>query len=57
MKIYCVCQHCLAHSNDNTTIEINFHDGSIFFVCPSCKKDNKIVMQSRPERLPRIRLK
>jgi len=57
MKIYCVCQHCLAHSDDNTTIEINFYDGSIYFICQSCKKENRIALRPKTERLPRIRLK
>lgn len=54
-KLYCVCAFCGKHSDDNTMVELNFRDKTIYYVCPHCKKDNisKIEFQAPP--LPRIK--
>lgn len=54
MKIYCVCD-CGEHSDEEASLEINFRDNIIYFVCPKCKKQKKIEMKSKPEALPRIK--
>jgi len=53
MKIYCVCK-CGEHSSDEVTLEINFRNSTIYFVCPKCKKDYKMKMEPVAEPLPRI---
>jgi hypothetical protein len=55
MKIYCICKYCAEPSGDDITIEINFSDGNLYYVCPHCKKENKICLEPKPEPLPRIR--
>lgn len=54
MKIYCVCD-CGEHSDEEASLEINFRDNIIYFVCPKCKKQQKIEMKSKLEALPRIK--
>jgi len=53
MKIYCVCT-CGEHSSDEATLEINFRDYTIYFVCPKCKKQYKMEMKKPVVPLPRI---
>jgi len=53
MKIYCVCK-CGEHASDEATLEINFRDNVIYFVCPKCKKEYKMEMKPPVEPLPRI---
>jgi hypothetical protein len=40
-KILAVCGHCRNHEH-NPTIEFNFGDGIIYWLCPSCKSMNKM---------------
>jgi len=54
MKIYCVCK-CGEHSSDEATLEINFRNSTIYFVCPKCKKNFKMKMEPVAEPLPRIK--
>jgi hypothetical protein len=54
MKIYCVCD-CGEHSNEDASIEINFRDNSIYFVCTKFKKENKIEFKSKPYPFPKTR--
>ena len=54
MKIYCVCT-CGEHSVDDATIEINFRDSTIYFVCPKCKKQHRMILKEPPKALPRIK--
>jgi hypothetical protein len=55
MKIYCVCGFCGNHSSDDLSLEFNFRDSVIYFVCPKCKKENKMELKSPPKPLPRTR--
>ena len=56
MRIYCVCQ-CGEHTEEEATIEINFSDECIYFLCPKCRKENKVTLKPPDNSLPRIRLK
>ena len=53
MKIYCVCI-CGEHSDDEATIEFNFRDSTIYFVCPKCQKKYELKLKPPPEKFPRI---
>jgi len=53
MKIYCVCK-CGEHSSDEATMEINFRNNTIYFVCPKCKKEYTMEMKPPAVPLPRI---
>ena len=55
MKIYCVCGFCGAHSGEECSIEFNFRDSAIYFVCPECKKENKVELKAPPKALPKIK--
>lgn len=54
-KFYCVCSRCAKHSDDTTTIEINFMDGKMRYVCPFCRKENEITIEHKPPKLPKVR--
>ena len=54
MNIYCVCT-CGEHSSDEASIEINFRDSTIYFVCPKCKKRHEIELKPKSTPLPRMR--
>jgi hypothetical protein len=56
VKIYCVCQFCSNSSSDEVSIEINFTTGTIFYICPHCKKENKMVFKEPIKALPRMGL-
>jgi len=55
MKIYCVCGFCGSHSDEQASLEFNFRDMTVYFVCPSCKKENKIEMVKPLSPLPRTK--
>lgn len=46
VKVFCVCSFCRKHSKENVSLEINFSDQSIFFLCPECKKMNQLVFDN-----------
>ena len=54
VKIITVCGFCGEHDNDESTIEINFRDSTLYFVCPKCKKTNTLILKPPPKSLPRI---
>jgi len=56
MKFYCVCGHCGEHSTDEATIEFNFRDLAIYFVCSKCKKQNKLDFISHSRPLPKSKI-
>ena len=41
IKIVCVCK-CGNSDYEEGTIEINFRDSQIYYVCPKCRKKNKM---------------
>ncbi len=55
MKIYCVCK-CGEHTSDEATIEINFRDECLYFVCPKCNKENKLMLKAASTPLPRLNI-
>ena len=58
MKFVIVCQHCNNHAkeDDPVTMEINFRDTAIYFLCMNCNKMNKMLMQPAKPTLPKTRL-
>ena len=54
MKIYCVCT-CGEHSDEEASLEINFRDGIIYFICPKCKKTHKLELKVANKPLPRMK--
>ncbi|MFW6172701.1 MAG: hypothetical protein ACOC5T_03050 [Elusimicrobiota bacterium] len=57
MKTICVCKFCGGHSSEEASLEFNFRDGKIYYICPDCKKPNIMVMKIKKEAkpLPKIR--
>jgi len=55
IKIMTVCKFCGSHDNDEATLEINFRDSIIYFVCPKCKKTNELELKDKIKPLPRTR--
>ena len=56
IKIVCVCK-CGNSDYDEGTLEINFRDSKIYYVCPKCRKTNKmqLKLEEKAEPLPRIK--
>jgi transposase-like protein len=55
IKIMTVCKFCGKHDSEESTIEINFRDQKIYFVCPKCEKTNTIELKASLPPLPRIK--
>lgn len=45
MKITVICAKCRNYNKD-PNLEINFKESIIYYICPECKKENKITLQS-----------
>ena len=43
IDINAVCGFCRHHEKD-VSIEINFKDKKIYYICPKCKKENIVDM-------------
>ncbi len=54
MNITVVCSKCRHHDKE-PNLEINFRDGKIYYICPECKKESKILLETENKPLPRIR--
>ena len=54
MNITAVCSHCRNHDKE-PNLELNFKDGAIYYVCPECKKESKIVLKAESKPLPKLR--
>jgi len=57
IDLICVCAFCNNHNSEAGTVELNFGDQSLHYVCNKCKKQNTIQLspkQSAP--LPKTRL-
>jgi len=54
-NFYAVCASCFYHEH-NATLEINFRDNCIYYICTQCKHVNtmKLIPQGKP--LPKIRI-
>ena len=54
-NFYVVCAACFHHEH-NASIEINFRDSCIYYICPKCNHVNqmKLVPQGKP--LPKIKI-
>jgi hypothetical protein len=54
MNITTVCSHCRNHDKE-PNLEINFKDGVIYYVCPECKKESKIMLKAEGKALPKLK--
>jgi Zn finger protein HypA/HybF involved in hydrogenase expression len=54
MRLVVVCEHCL-NSDKDPAIEINFKDQTLYYVCPSCRKENKIILRIDTKPYPKSR--
>ena len=53
----CVCGFCNNHDRENATIEFNFREQKIFYLCSECKKMNEISLTPPPHKPPpRVRM-
>jgi len=51
-----VCSFCF-HNNKNAKIEFNFKEICIYYICPECKKINKIDLNlDKGKGLPKIKI-
>ena len=42
-EIICICGHCNNHDREYATIEFNFRDQKVIYLCKKCKKMNVIL--------------
>jgi hypothetical protein len=56
VQLLIVCGHCSESTKNDSLLEINFADLHIHFLCPSCKKMNKVPMTKTPAKLPKTRV-
>ena len=54
MRIVTVCKNCRYHDND-PNLEINFKEGSIYYMCPECRKENKVNLYVENKPFPKAR--
>lgn len=55
LNITVVCEKCHNHDKE-PAIEINFRDSTIYYLCPICKKDSRIVLKVGAAPFPKTRL-
>ena len=55
-KFYAVCGHCNFSNKTNATVEINFKEQCVYYVCPSCKKVSKMLFGAQPKPYPKTTL-
>lgn len=54
-KFLCVCAFCNNHDHENATIEFNFREQKILYLCGKCKKMNEICFSAKKTTpLPKI---
>lgn len=52
-----VCAFCGNHDKTGATVEFNFRDQKVFYLCSKCNKMNEIFFGSKPAPpLPKTRL-
>ena len=54
VKMVCVCGFCGNSDQNEGTLEFNFRDFKVYFVCPKCKKMNHLKLEPPHQKLPRI---
>lgn len=47
MRFISVCKHCREHFSEEATVEFNFAEQKIYFLCPKCKKMNEIDLNPK----------
>ncbi len=56
-EIICICGYCNNHDKEYTTMEFNFREQKIIYLCKKCKKMNEIQFgKERIAPLPRVRM-
>lgn len=51
----CICAKCNNHDRENATIEINFREQKVFYLCGQCKHMNEMFFGQQSAPLPRIK--
>jgi len=52
VHIKVVCSNC-CYNNDEPVLEINFKDQTLYYICPQCKTENKIVLKIENKPYPK----
>lgn len=47
-ELLCVCGFCNNHDRQNATIEFNFRDQKVYYLCSKCKKMNNMSFGQAP---------
>lgn len=55
-EIVCVCSKCDNTDKSKATIEFNFKEQKIFYICSKCRKQNVIQFGSNVPPLPRTQV-
>ena len=45
IRMICVCAFCNNHQSDGVSIELNFRDMSIYYMCNGCGKLNTLELK------------
>jgi len=53
IKFVSVCRFCGFHDDKEGTIEFNFRDEKVYFLCPKCKKLNEMTLKSNYQPFPK----
>jgi hypothetical protein len=52
-----ICSYCNSHEKENISLEINFRDQKIYYLCKQCKKMNLLdFANNKTQPLPRTRI-
>jgi hypothetical protein len=52
----CICGHCGKHDAENATIEFNFREQKVYYLCSQCKKMNELFFGKQNIPMPKTRL-
>ena len=47
VKFICMCAYCIHHDSEESTVEINFRDSKITYICPNCGKRNELDLKQK----------
>ena len=54
VKIACICKHCGYNDHSEATIQFDFANSKVIYVCPSCRKINEMTIVPVTGGYPRI---
>ncbi len=47
IKFILMCAYCVDHDSEESTVEINFRDSTIIYICPNCGKRNELDLKPK----------